>query len=284
MSEPRDRHDLSITALYTGGVWASAGFSRADLYASTQMVRVFRVVEGVLALARALVGGPSLRHSLVQRHVMFDAWVREVGPRVVLELAAGLSARGARFTDAPGLRWIEADLPMMILEKVTLLDRTPEGRAVAVRPSLRRVAVDVTDDDMLDVVRPAGRAAVLAEGLVMYLPAAQRRDLFRRVAAWIGVDGGAFAFDLVPPAEKPPPGWVARMLAHLMRRATGGTGIEEVPLTRAEIEAELSAAGFVRVLARAPADAPPDWAVPHLEETTEQLVWTAYLPGRDTPT
>ena len=75
---------------------------------------------------------PSLRHGLVQRHVMIDRLVAEARCPQVLELAAGLSRRGAAMSDDPQLRYVEVDLPAVIAHKRKLLARTARvvlGRA-----------------------------------------------------------------------------------------------------------------------------------------------------------
>jgi len=276
---PVPQGSLSVTALYTAGAWAWSRRPGASLYASTATQRVFGTVNGVLAIAGWFVrGAPSLRHGLVQRHVMLDALVhrgRSHGADTVLELAAGLSPRGAAFTADPELSWIEVDLPAVVAYKTALLQRTTEGEQVLARPHLRRVGADLRDTDLLDIHTPTGPAVVLAEGLLMYLDDEARRDLFARVAQWLAPHGGSFAFDLVPPQDKAPPGWIARWLGAWMRRFTGGDGLSETPASREDVLAELTEAGFCEVWTLTPDEAPGAWGVPHLHMATEQRLFVA---------
>lgn len=277
---PVPRGDLSVTALYTAGVWAWSDRPGAHLYASQATRRVWGVVEAVLRVARWFVrGAPSLRHGLVQRHLMLDALVdegRSAGIGQVVELAAGLSPRGAAFTSESELRWIEVDRPEVIAYKAALLARTEEGQQVAARPHLQRVAADLLDPSWPHDLQPDGPCLVLIEGLLMYLDTPQRQALFGQVATMLRPHGGRVAFDFVPPAEKPPPGRIARWLGAWMRRFTGGEGLSEEPVTRQEILAELKAAGFVPTT-WTPQEAPAAWRVPHLDQPTEQRVFLGVL-------
>lgn len=274
---PVPRGDLSVTALYTCGAWAWSDRPGAALYASEASRRVFGTVEAVLRIARWFVrDAPSLRHGLVQRHLLIDAAVREHGAAEVLELAAGLSPRGAAFTAShDGPRWIEVDLPPVVSYKTALLHRTDAGRAVLARPTLSRVAADVTATDLRTLLDPAGPATVVAEGLLMYLDAAAQRALFRRIADLLTPHGGRFTFDLVPPAEQPPPGWIARTLGAWMKRFTGGQGIVASARTRDDLVRDLRSAGFHTVQLVEPSAPPAGWDVPHLDIRTQQLVFVA---------
>ncbi|MGA2691876.1 MAG: SAM-dependent methyltransferase [Opitutaceae bacterium] len=91
------------------------------------------------------------------------------GADLVLNLAAGLDTRPYRLPLPESLRWVEVDLPGLIAEKETLL--------LGERPAcqLTRESADLTDPKALAALldRLAGQAkriAVIAEGLLMYLP------------------------------------------------------------------------------------------------------------------
>ncbi|MFB8006874.1 class I SAM-dependent methyltransferase [Nocardia sp. NPDC056000] len=91
------------------------------------------------------------------------------GCDAVLNLGAGLDTRPYRMDLPAELRWIEADLPGLIAEKNTLLAaETPACR-------LSRTAIDLTDSDALaafldSALADIGRALIVTEGLLMYLP------------------------------------------------------------------------------------------------------------------
>ncbi|MEZ4323226.1 MAG: class I SAM-dependent methyltransferase [Myxococcota bacterium] len=258
--------DLSVTALYTSGVWAWAAFPGAELYDHEDSRRVFQVTEAVMRVARFLKGGPSLKHSLVQRHFLIDHLTRSASPETVVELAAGLSRRGASFSES--VRYVEVDLPHVIERKEALLDRTEAGREVLGRATLTRIGADVAELDLAPLVE--GRTVVVAEGLLMYLDATQQRALWSRVAS--ALPSGAFVFDLVPAIEQPPPGWLGRVLGWLMQRFTGGQGFVVDQRTRDDVRSELLEAGFTSVRWIEPADLANE-GVPHLDTPTQTLVF-----------
>jgi O-methyltransferase involved in polyketide biosynthesis len=270
--------DLSVTALYTAGVWAWAELPAAELLAHDDSRRVFAATSAALAVAGALrKRGPSLKHSLVQRHVMIDRVVEASRARHVLELAAGLSARGLRFTEDPGLEYVEVDRPIVVARKRALLDRSEAGKRALQRPNLRFLARDVEEAPLAELAPGASPSplAVVAEGLLMYLDAAAQQRFFARVRALFVDRPGVFVFDFVPPSEQPAPGIAGRALGALMRKATRGADFARDPRGRDAVAADLRAAGFADVALYEPHDAPADWQVPHLGELTQQLVFVA---------
>jgi O-methyltransferase involved in polyketide biosynthesis len=279
---PAGGGDLSITALYTAGVWAWAGLPGAELLDHKDARRVLGTVNGALALARPFYRKPpSLKHSLVQRHVMIDAAVAASGARHVLEIAAGLSQRGAAATVNAGLTFVELDRAPVIARKRELLARSEAGRAVLARPNLRLVPGDALETPTAELAAALAAPArapvcVVAEGLLMYLDAAAQARLHARVAELCaGRPGSLYLFDLVPAIEQPRPGWVGRALAWLMRKATRGGDFVRDDRSRDEVAAAVRAAGFAEVQMLEPRDAPAAWRVPHLDRRTQQLLFVA---------
>jgi len=259
--------DLSVTALYTSQVWVWGGLPGADLFATPDAKRVFDVTNAVLGVARLARPDLSpLRYALLHRHAMIDHLLATVGERSgsVLELAAGLSRRGAANCEAR--RYTEVDLPAVVAKKRELLERTPEGRAV--RAKLTLLAGDVTAIDL-----PAADVAI-AEGLLMYLDGDARRRLFARIPA------PHFIFDLVPQAEEPKPGRGGKVLEAAMKRFTGGRSFERDAHTREQITDELHAAGFTDVRAYASNDVATEWHLPHPERATTMVVFSASRASR----
>ncbi len=228
---------------------------------------MFDVTNAALALARK----PPLRFALLHRHAMIDHLVRTSGMRHVIELAAGLSPRGAAF--APEVDYVEIDLPAMVARKRELLGRTVAGRRVL--EHLRLVEGDVTTLD-LAALASHEPTLVIAEGLCMYLPEDARRRLFANIARLSDV---RFVFDLVPSSEEPPPGLAGRALEAAMKRFTGGRTFERDARTRDDVLAELGAAGFTACEAIGSREVARAWQLPHGERTTTMVVFNAVARG-----
>ncbi len=266
-----------MTALYTAGAWTWGAFPNAELFASADTDRVFRVVNGALAVARFLrLRAAPLATSLVHRHAAIDHLLRRSACREVVELATGLSRRGVTFSADPAMR--EVDLPHVIGAKRDLLARTAEGRAAIERSNWSLVGADVTTLS-LDAVAPPdpGRPLfVIAEGLMMYLDAEAQRALMRKVAARLAAGGGGtFVFDLVPASEQPQPGAMGRALEWLMKRFTGGKSFVRDMRSRADIVAEARACGFREVAAIEPGAVARSWGLPLADAPSQQLLFTA---------
>jgi O-methyltransferase involved in polyketide biosynthesis len=271
--------DLSVTALYTAGAWSWAAFPNAELFASVDAARVFRVVNAALAVARFLrLRAAPLAPSLVHRHGAIDHLLAQSGCRDVVELAAGLSRRGATFSTDPAIRYVEVDLPHVVAAKRALLERTREGQAALARTNWSLVGADVTALS-LDAVAPPDRSRplfVIAEGLMMYLGAEAQRALMRSVAARLAAGGGGtFVFDLVPAREQPRPGAVGRMLEWLMKRFTGGKSFVRDTRTRDDVASEARACGFRDVTMVEPAAVARAWGLPLAEAPSQQLLFVA---------
>ena len=249
--------DLSITALYTAQTWAWAKLPYAELFATRDSRRVFDVTNAALALT----GRGGLPYALVHRHAMIDHLLRASGASRVLELAAGLSPRGAEWSAR--LPYVEVDLPSMIETKRRLLAPAPEVLA-----RLQLVAGDLADIDLAPYAAPF----VIAEGLFMYLDAPARAKLFAKVRALGAVQ---LVFDLVPVDEQRPPGLVGRALGAAMKAFTGGRAFERDARTRVQILGELAAAGFTSSRAIAAVDVARDWQLPHADRRTDTVVFVA---------
>ncbi|HUJ57478.1 MAG TPA: class I SAM-dependent methyltransferase [Kofleriaceae bacterium] len=259
--------DLSITALYTSQVWAWAKLPCAELCATRDAKRVFDVTNAALALARK----PPLKFALLHRHAMIDHLVRASEVHRVIELAAGLSRRGAAMSRE--LDYTEVDLPAMIAKKRELLDRSVEGRAA--RDRMHLVAGDATTLELAPLAI-AAPTMVIAEGLAMYLARPARRALFERVRALADTTRELhFVFDLVPRGDEPPPGLAGRVLERAMKRFTGGQGFERDAASRDDVLDELRRAGFADVRAYSSREVAAAWHLPHGERATTMIVFSA---------
>src|SRR5262249_24903045 len=162
-------------------------------------------------------------HGLVQRHLMIDRIARDAGAKHVLELGAGLSPRGIAMSGSPDITVTEIDRAPVMAKKRTLLRRSNDGLVALARPNLRLLGGDLAPADLatVDAAPPGAPLCAIAEGVTMYLDPDAQRGLFERVARLLG-PRGVFVFDLVPPAEQPPPGAAGRALGWMMRRFTKG--------------------------------------------------------------
>jgi O-methyltransferase involved in polyketide biosynthesis len=274
--------DLSVTALYTSQVWAWGGLSHAHLFMSPDAKRVFDVTNTALAAARMfnrrLV---PLRHSLLHRHTMIDHLLRESGYRHVIELAAGLSRRGAAATSDPKIQYTELDLPHVVKHKRELLQRTDEGRAVLARPGLRLVEADVETVALEPFARHGEPVCVIAEGLMMYLAADARRHLFRKVRQLAETTGELqFIFDLTPENEKPSTGVAGRVLDALLKRSTGGRSFERDARTRGDIVISLRDAGLDNIQVVTSSEAAHTWTLPEPDRRTQVVLFVSQTSNR----
>jgi O-methyltransferase involved in polyketide biosynthesis len=265
--------DLSLTALCTSAVWARAKLPCAELCATEDAARVLAMTNAALVLARK----PKLDVALLQRHAMLDYLARDVQPTHVVELAAGLSPRGAAMTLGTAIGYVEVDLPPMIAKKRELFARSAEGRAALERVTL--VAADVAEVDVAALVAPP-RTLVIVEGLCMYLTRDARASLFARIARAATACGELhLAFDLTPEVEEPAPGLAGKLLAAIMARATGGARFVRDARTRADVLDELRAAGFSEARAISAREVAHAWQLPHADRETPTVTFVASARG-----
>ena len=124
---PDGSEAISPTAHYTGFVWARNGLSPPGL-ATLEGRVLFESLRAPMAISD-LLGGGTLEAYLLARHRAIDALLRraieERGVGQVIEIAAGMSGRGVRFSQryADRLLYVEADLPAMAERKRRTLAR-----------------------------------------------------------------------------------------------------------------------------------------------------------------
>lgn len=271
---PDLRGQLGITAVYTAQVARWGGLPGAELYDLPAGRVVFALTNLVVGLARLLAPRAApLAASVLHRQALIDAVLRRDAAGAVLELACGLSRRGALLSADPAVQVVEVDLPPVIDARRQLLARSPAGRAVLDRPNLRMVGADVATADLAPLAPGEGPLHVVAEGLLVYLSAEEQRALWRRAQALLAPRGGAFVFDLVPRVEQPVPGPVARALGWLLRHVTGGQDMRADPRTRQDLVAELREAGFAEVELLETATLAAPWGLPRPTARTRQLVF-----------
>jgi O-methyltransferase involved in polyketide biosynthesis len=180
---------IGPTAHYTGYVWARNGLSHPEL--ATREGRVlFDSLQPAMLASRA-VGRPTLEAYLLARHRAIDALLEraiEAGEiSQVIEVAAGLSPRGWRFTRRYGERlvYVEADLPEMAERKRAALERMG---SLSGRHRVRELDALKSDDGPGSLAAVAGELdrgqglAIVTEGLLGYLPTDAVHGIWRRFA------------------------------------------------------------------------------------------------------
>lgn len=179
---------ISPTALYTGTVWRRHGLSHPALSSPTGTA----VWAALLAPRRAaeLLGAPHLDALLLARHHAIDTVLEqaiEAGQvSQVVELAAGLSPRGWRFTSRYGsdLTYVETDLPGMAHRKQEALTRaglTRPGHRVQVLDAFAHTG-PYTLEAIASELDPDRGTAIITEGLINYFPMSDVMALWGSVA------------------------------------------------------------------------------------------------------
>jgi len=188
MKDRADSRHISPTAFATGYFWHRHGLSHPGLV-SPDGERLYRRFRLLMGLVKG-VSGMSIEALMLARHRGIDAVLAQhveaghVGQ--VVEIAAGLSARGWRFTGryGPRLAYVEADLPHMAELKRGLLER-----AGLQRPGHRVVALDALLDrgprslhELAKSLDPRQGLAIITEGLMSYLDPHTAAAVWRRIA------------------------------------------------------------------------------------------------------
>ncbi|MGJ8669794.1 MAG: class I SAM-dependent methyltransferase [Oceanococcus sp.] len=180
--------NISPTAYATGAMWHRYGLSHPGLI--TQKGRFFDAAFSGMAAGLRVASGVSFDDLMLARHLGIDAQLQaaiESGQvSQVIELAAGLSPRGWRFSQRYGkaLRYIETDLPHMVREKRRLLQKA--GLHLPNHQLCKLNVLAEQGEDSLDgVVQQLDTTqglAIISEGLMNYLNPDQARFVWRSVA------------------------------------------------------------------------------------------------------
>jgi O-methyltransferase involved in polyketide biosynthesis len=194
---------ISPTAHYTGYVWARNGLAHPEL--ETIEGRVLFESLRPMMTANAVLGRGTLESYLLARHRAIDALLEDAIERdrisQVIEVAAGMSPRGWRFTQRYGdrLLYIEADLPGMAARKRRALQRMGslgDHHRVVDLDALR----DRGPDSLIavaDGLNAARGLAIITEGLLGYLPKSDVEDMWGRFADVLsGFSTGRYISDI----------------------------------------------------------------------------------------
>jgi O-methyltransferase involved in polyketide biosynthesis len=217
--------NISPTAHYTGEVWRRAGLSHPWL--GTRKGRLMVDALHPLMTVSGALGGPSLESYLLARHRAIDALLSDAverrGVSQVIEIAAGMSARGWRFANRYGdsVTYVEADLPRMAARKQRALARIGSLSAT------HRVAeIDALKDDgpgslaaLASGLAPDSGVAVVTEGLLGYVSTDAMLTLWRNIATVLQTfPTGYYLSDLhLGSVQTPVVGLFRRLLAGFVR-------------------------------------------------------------------
>jgi O-methyltransferase involved in polyketide biosynthesis len=251
---------ISPTAHYTGYVWARNGLSHPELETIEGRV-LFEALRPVMIASRFL-GQATLEPYLLVRHRALDSLLEDAieqrGVTQVIEVAAGLSARGWRFGRRYGDRitYIEADLPGMAQRKRRALARMGslgEHHRVAELDALR----DQGPGSLAGVASELDTGAgllIITEGLLGYLPRDAVDGIWQRFASTLSrFPTGLYISDIHLGERQTLQVRGFRVLLSAFVRSRVHIHFHDA----AEAVAALQAAGFTRAEVRAASDVRP---------------------------
>jgi O-methyltransferase involved in polyketide biosynthesis len=183
-----DSSRISPTAHFTGYVWYRHGLGDPAL--QTRAGRLLVTAFSPIDRAARWAGGPNLEEVLLSRHRLIDEILEraiDAGEvEQVLEVAAGLSPRGLRFTRRHGdrLRYVEGDLPGMVKRKRRALEQAaPHGQIEVVELD---ALADSGPNSLVEVAErtldPSRGLAIITEGLINYFDRSAVEGMWRRFA------------------------------------------------------------------------------------------------------
>jgi len=195
---------ISPTAHYTGYVWFAHGHSHEAFATTTGRVMYHALRAPNLVAQRVRL--PTLEGMLLARHRLIDlrlALAIESGQiGQVIEVAAGLSPRGWRFSRryADRITYVEADLPGMIAHKRRILAAIG-GESTHHRTVEIDALADTGPTSIAGVCRtldPSIGTAIITEGLVNYFDRETLRGMWRRFGAALhGFPSSLYLSDLI---------------------------------------------------------------------------------------
>ncbi|HTJ45861.1 MAG TPA: class I SAM-dependent methyltransferase [Kofleriaceae bacterium] len=257
MAERRSE-TISPTAHYTGYVWFANGLSHPAF--ATREGKLFYEALRPANAASKMLGGPTLEGMLLARHRVIDHLLSRAieDGRVsqIVEVAAGLSPRGWRFTSRHGetITYVEADLPEMAARKREIL-----RGATSETEHHRVVEIDALADDgprsigaICEALDPSRGVAIITEGLLNYFDAGNVRGMWKRFAAALArFPHGLYLADLSIASESGGP--LAAMFATMLGVFVRGK-VHVHFQDAAHAESELVAAGFASATLHRPVD------------------------------
>src|SRR5699024_10590770 len=217
-----DTSSISFTAHYTGQVWAKNGLSNPQWQTATGRFLYYALSPFEWA-GKHIIGG-NIRTFLLQRHLIIDHLLHQTIERhpnlQVVEIACGLSPRGARFCQQyPQLRYLEADLPAMAKRKNKLLKKVGahSQRHFALPLDFFRqdaLGLETLFTQHLDKDAPV---LVITEGLINYFELDSLAPVWRKLAQLLKpFPQGYYLTDNDPLLDNDPDKKVMKTLSELL--------------------------------------------------------------------
>jgi len=175
--------DITDTARWVA-VYRARESERPDAVFKDPFARALALERGE-QIAHAVSFADEFQWSFVARTYAFDRFITRLvasGVDTIVNLAAGLDTRPYRLPLPPSLQWFEVDLPEMLEHKASVLASDTPACV------LERVPVDLSNEDarrgaFARIARASTRAAVITEGLLLYLMPRDVLALGRDLAA-----------------------------------------------------------------------------------------------------
>lgn len=255
---------ISNTAHYTGYTWVKAGLAPAQW--ATRRGRVFHAaLEPAARVLSPWIGGMTLERMLLDRHALIDRLLFDAiatrGVRTVVEIAAGLSARGLRTLERYGsVRYVDLDLPAMVSRRKSLHAASgarvlPEIDAVDALAASGPLALS----SVLERLRVEGPVVFVVEGLLNYFSPEQAQSVIAGCARAARARGGGLITDGHFSAEVGHYAVTRAFVAGLGLFARGRVGIHFTD--SAACVAAYQEAGFAEVAVHRPGDVAPSFVV-----------------------
>ncbi|RMF12518.1 MAG: class I SAM-dependent methyltransferase [Candidatus Dadabacteria bacterium] len=229
MTDAPDTSRISFTAHYTGHVWRRHGLGDAAL-ATWQGQVLFGALTPFNKLGNRLQPGLNLEAMLLQRHRIIDALLEQAitgGATQVVEIAAGLSPRGLRFTRRhPDLHYLEFDLPGMAARKERLLSRVSDRSPRHLVTSGNALAADGEQSiagRIATLLDPTAPTVVITEGLINYFPVEQAQQIWGHIVAGLKrARWGVYLSDIAHTPGGFRGAWLIRLFRQVLETTTRG--------------------------------------------------------------
>jgi O-methyltransferase involved in polyketide biosynthesis len=187
---------VGLTAHYTAKAWHALGVPEAERFVTMRGRLLFAATAPLRWLGPRIGLDDPLFLLLSSRHLIIEQLLDEQGLLAFLELASGLSPRGAARTRDPRVTYVEVDLPHVIALKERLLGKE-RGAGHHLLPG--DAIKSSTYDAALGLLGGRGPIAVVAEGLNAYLPRPALVALLGEAARFLReAGGGVLAMELNP--------------------------------------------------------------------------------------